>query len=317
MLSFIARRTFSSLVVLLVASVLIFALTRMIPGDPVSMYFDPLNFVGDRDAAIAAKREELGLNDPLPVQYFAWLREALQGNLGISIRSGRPAGELILSRLPATLYLMGISTLIAIVVGVGGGILAALRKNTIWDYAVSFASLALISIPTFFFALLGIFIFGLTLHWLPTAGMGSPGGGWVDSLKYLVLPAGILGLAASAGYIRWARSSMLDVLNQEYMITAKSKGLRPGYITLRHGLPNAMIPLVTVIATSIPSLLGGAVIIETIFAWPGTGRLAVEALTNQDYPVIISFVMLTTVVVLLCNLVADVAYAAIDPRIKL
>lgn len=317
LLSFIIRRLAVSVIALLGISMALFALTRFIPGDPVSMYFNPLTFEGDREAAIALLRAEMGLDQPVPVQYLAWLKEVGQGNLGFSIATGRPVTELIMSRLPATAYLMLTSLLISVVAGIIGGVIAALRKNTVIDYATLLGSLVVGSVPTFFIAMVGIYVFGLRLQVLPTAGINVPNGSWGEAVRHLLMPAGIMGVSGAVGYIRWARSSMLDVLGQDYMVTARSKGLTPPRVVIAHGLRNALIPLVTILAMSIPSLFGGSVIIEQIFAWPGTGRMAIDAISNRDYPVIMGFVMITSVLVLVCNLVADVAYAVIDPRIRL
>lgn len=317
MISFIVRRLAVSIVALVGISMALFALTRLIPGDPASMYFDPLTFEGDREAAVAQLRADLGLDQPVPVQYVGWLNEVFQGNLGYSITTGRPVGELMMARLPATAYLMLTATAISLVIGVTAGVIAALRKNTSIDYLTLFSSLALVSIPNFFLAMVGIYVFGLKLQILPTAGINVPNGGWLDAIRHIIMPAAILGVAGAVSYLRWARSSMLDVLDQDYMITARSKGLSRPRVVVRHGLRNALIPLVTVFALSLPHLFGGSVIIEQIFSWPGTGRMAIDAIANRDYPVVMGFVMLTTVLVLVCNLVADIAYALIDPRIRL
>jgi len=317
MLLFVLKRLGVSIVTLLGISVALFALTRAIPGDPVSMYLDPLSFDGDREAALAQLRHQLGYDQPLPVQYLTWLGQVLQGNLGFSVTTGRPVGELMASRLGATVYLMVAAMVFALLTGITGGVIAALRKNTWVDYLILFASLALVSVPSFFVAMVGIYVFGLQLHILPTAGINSPNGGWGGAFLHLVMPAGILGIAMAVGYVRWARSSMLDVLDQDFLVTARSKGLSQPRVVLRHGLRNALIPLVTIVTMSIPSLFGGAVIIEQIFAWPGTGRMAIDAVSNRDYPVVMGFVMLTTVLVLACNLLADLLYAVIDPRIRL
>lgn len=317
MVMFVLKRLAVSVVTLLGISIALFALTRAIPGDPVSMYLDPLTYIGDREAALAELRRQLGYDQPLPVQYLTWLGQVLQGNLGFSIATGRPVGELMLSRLGATVYLMLAAMVFALLAGVTGGVVAALRKNTWVDYLILLSSLVLVSVPSFFVAMVGIYVFGLQLHVLPTAGINSPNGSWGDAFRHLVMPAGILGVAMAVGYVRWARSSMLDVLDQDFLVTARSKGLSRPRVVLRHGLRNALIPLVTIVTMSIPSLFGGAVIIEQIFAWPGTGRMAIDAVSNRDYPVVMGFVMLTTVLVLVCNLLADVLYAVIDPRIRL
>jgi peptide/nickel transport system permease protein len=306
---FLFRRLLISLAVLFGISVLLFVLVRTMPGDPAEMMLNPIGFVGDREAALVRLREQLGLDQPLPVQYLRWLGELLQGNLGYSFTDGRPVGEIILERLAATLPLVSFAL----------GIVAAMRRNTVADYAISFVSLIMISVPPFFVALVGIFVFGLSLQWLPTAGMGSPGGGggFLDSLYYLLLPGTILGLMLAGPYLRYSRSSMIEVLGQDYMTTARSKGLSRPRIVLRHGLHNALIPLVTVVALQIPVLFAGAVIIEQLFSWPGVGRMALDAILARNYPILLGFVMMIAVLVLLCNLIADISYALIDPRIRL
>lgn len=319
MAAFLVRRLLISLAVLFGISLLLFILVRTMPGDPAEMMLNPIGFVGDREAALERLRVQLGLDQPLPVQYVRWIAELLQGNLGYSYADGRPVAEVLSERLGATVRLVSFALVIALVVGVSLGIIAALRRNTVTDYSLSFISLIMISVPPFFVALVGIFVFGLTLRWLPTAGMGSPGGGggFADGLLYLLLPGCILGLMLAGPYLRYSRSSMLEVLGQDYMTTARSKGLGSGRIVLRHGLHNALIPLVTVVALQIPVLFAGAVIIEQLFSWPGVGRMALDAILARNYPILMGFVMMIAVLVLLCNLIADILYAIIDPRIRL
>ena len=318
MVRFIANRLLVSIVILLGISMLLFALVGIMPGDPAEMMLDPFSFTGDRDAALTSIRERLGLDSPLPVQYLRWMGELLRGNFGYSYFDGRPVTEIIMGRLGATLRLVSVSLVIALAVGVSLGIIAALRRNTGTDYGISFVSLIMISVPPFFVALVGIFIFGLTLRIAPTSGMNSPGGGdLLDSVRYLALPASILGLMLAGPYVRYARASMIDVLSQDYITTARSKGLSSRRVVLRHGLHNALIPLVTVVALQIPVLFAGSVIIEQLFTWPGIGRMALDAILSRNYPILLGFVMIVAVLVLLCNLIVDVLYAIIDPRIRL
>lgn len=319
MTRFIVRRLLESVVILFGISILLFVLVRLMPGDPAEILVNPFGFVGDREAELERVREQLGLNEPVYVQYFAWMGQLLQGNLGFSFSDGRPVTEILFQRMGATLRLVSFSFVIALTVGVTLGILAALRRNSAVDYTVSALSLVMISVPPFFVALVGIFVFGLTLRLLPTAGMNTPGGdgGFVDSLYYLLLPGTILGLMLAGPYVRYSRSSMIEVLGQDYITTARSKGLRSSRVVLRHGLQNALIPLVTVVAVQIPVMFAGAVIIEQLFSWPGLGRMALDAILARNYPVLLGFVMTIAVLVLLCNLLADIAYAIIDPRIRL
>lgn len=318
MLRYILGRLVISIVVLLGISVLLFALVRSAPGDPLDMYFDPMTFQGpDREGAIAAARAQLGLDKPLPVQFFIWLGDALQGNLGRSLVSGRPVSTVMMERLQNSSSLMLAALVVSLLIGISAGLVAAMKRNTAVDYALSSVSLVAISIPVFFLALVGMYFFGVQLGWLPTAGMNEPGGGFVSGLRHLVLPALILGLSGAAVYLRWARSSMLDVLDRDFMVTARSKGLSTARVVWRHGVHNALIPLITVVSMQIPTLFSGAVIVEQIFAWPGMGRFAVDSITARDYPAIMGFVMFVAVLVVLCNLVADVLYAVVDPRIRL
>ena len=319
MVAFIVRRLMISVVVLFAISMVLFALLQLMPGDPAQIMIDPFSFSGDREAAIERRRAQLGLDQPLAVQYVRWMGELLQGNLGYSFGSGQAVFDIMTGRLAATTRLMSFSMGIAMLVGIPDGIVAALRRNTVVDYSATFVSLVAISVPSFFVALAGIYVFGLKLGWLPTAGMNRTGGdgGLVDSLRYLVLPGSILGFALAGPYVRYARASMLEVLGQDFLVTARSKGLSRRYVITRHALRNALIPLVTVIAIQIPSLFAGAVVIEQIFAWPGMGRMALDAIAVRDYPILLGFVMAAAVLVLLCNLAADIAYAVIDPRIRL
>ncbi|PZF86686.1 ABC transporter permease [Jiangella anatolica] len=318
MVAYVVRRLLVSAVVLVGISMLLFTLLQLMPGDPVEMMIDPMSFSGDRAAAIARRREQLGLDASLPIQYVRWAGEFLQGNLGFSYSTSRPVAEVMVERLGPTVRLMGTALVIGLLAGIPVGILAALRRNTLVDYGAAALSLVAISVPSFFVALLGIYVFGLKLDWLPTGGMNSVGGGGlVDSLRHLVLPAGILGLALAGPYVRYARAAMLEVLGQDFLTTARSKGLSRRRVVGRHALHNALIPLVTVVAIQIPVLFAGAVVVEQVFAWPGMGRLALEAVLARDYPILLGFVMAIAVLVLLCNLLADVAYAVIDPRIRL
>ncbi|WP_427892021.1 ABC transporter permease [Kribbella sp. GL6] len=318
MLRYVLSRLMFSVVVLLGISVLLFALVRSAPGNPVDMYFDPMSFQGpDRDAAVAAARAQLGLDKPLPVQFLVWLGEALQGNLGRSLVSGRPVSAVMLERLQNSSSLMLTALLVSLVIGIAAGLFAAMKRNTVVDYVLSAAGLVALSIPVFFLSLIGMYFFGVKLGWLPTAGMNDPGGGALSGLRHLVLPASILGVSGAAAYMRWGRASMLDVLDRDFMVTARSKGLSTSRVIWRHGVHNALIPLITVVSLQIPTLFSGAVVVEQIFAWPGMGRFAVDSISARDYPAIMGFVMFVAVLVVLCNLIADVLYAIVDPRIRL
>lgn len=318
MVRFLIRRLVISVVTLLLISVLLFLLIRTAPGDPVEMYFDPMTFAGpDREQLIAQARHALGLDQPLPVQYLYWLGDALGGNLGRSLADGRMVSTVLGERLQNSLALIIPSLLVSVVLGLVAGIAAAIRKNRATDYVLSMLSLVAICVPVFFLALLAIFVFGLQLQWLPTSGMNDPESPTVlAGLRHLILPALVLGAGGAAMYQRWTRSSMLDVLDQDYMTTARSKGLSGARTIWRHAVHNALIPIVTIVALNIPTMFGGAVIVEQIFAWPGLGRLAVDSIYARDYPMLMGFVMFIAILVVLCNLLADILYAVIDPRIR-
>lgn len=318
-MNYVAQRLVVSAFVLLGISIMLFAMLQLMPGDPVEMMFDPNSFVGDRDAAIAARRAELGLDQSLPAQYLAWMSELLRGNLGFSYGGGRPVAEIMAERIGPTLRLTGAAMFIGLAVGIPVGVVAAFKRNTAVDYLAAGVSLTAISVPGFFLGLIGLYVFGLRLEWLPIAGMATTGGsgGLVDFLRHLLLPAGILGLSLAGPYVRYARSSVLDVLSQEFLTTARSKGLRTGRVVTQHALRNALIPLVSVIAVQLPLLVAGAVVIEQVFAWPGMGTMALDAISSRDHPLLLGFALVVAVAVLLANLAADLLYAVIDPRIRL
>jgi peptide/nickel transport system permease protein len=305
--------------VLLGITVLSFIFVRLAPGDPVRMVVNPEYMAGGAEDYIARRRAELGLDQPLPVQYVAWVREVAQGNLGYSFFDRRPVGDILKERIWPTIELMGTALLLALIVGVPVGLIAAIRQYSLLDYTSAILSLATISTPSFFLGLAAIYIFSLKLNLLPTSGMFSAGAARnvLDDVHHLILPAVILGLNLAGPFVRYARSSLLEVIRQDYLTTARAKGLRGGSVVLRHALPNALIPLITVIAIQVPALFAGAVVVEQIFSWPGMGQLALAAITQRDYPVLMGFTMIIAVLVLISNLLADVAYAVVDPRIRL
>jgi peptide/nickel transport system permease protein len=313
------RRILVSIPVLLGITILSFCFVRLAPGDPVRMMVNPEYMAGGAEDFIARKRAELGLDQPLPVQYMAWLGQVAQGNLGYSFFDRRPVGDILKERLWPTTELMGTALLLALAVGVPLGLLAAIRQYSTLDYASAVISLATISTPSFFLGLAAIYIFSLKLNLLPTSGMFTAGEprSVGDDLHHLILPAVILGLNLAGPFVRYARSSLLEVIRQDYLTTAKSKGLGSRLVILRHALPNALLPLITVVGIQIPALFAGAVVIEQIFSWPGMGQLALAAITQRDYPVLMGFTMIIAVLVLLSNLAADIAYAVVDPRIRL
>jgi peptide/nickel transport system permease protein len=319
MYRWLIRRILVSIPVLLGITVLSFCFVRLAPGDPVRMMVNPEYMAGGAEDFIARKRAELGLDQPLPVQYVAWLGELAQGNLGYSFFDRRPVGDILKERIWPTTELMGTALLLAIAFGVPLGLMAAIRQYSALDYASAVISLATISTPSFFLGLAAIYIFSLKLNLLPTSGMFTAGAprSVGDDLHHLILPAVILGLNLAGPFVRYARSSLLEVIRQDYLTTARSKGLHGRLVIVRHALPNALLPLITIVGIQIPALFAGAVVIEQIFSWPGMGQLALAAITQRDYPVLMGFTMIIAVLVLLSNLVADIAYAVVDPRIRL
>jgi peptide/nickel transport system permease protein len=315
----IVRRVLISLPVLLGITMCSFVFVRLAPGDPVRMMINPEYMAGGAEDYIARQRAILGLDQPLPVQYVAWLAELGRGNMGYSFFDRRPVGDIIKERLWPTAELMGTALLLALAIGVPLGLLAAIRQYSVVDYASAVLSLTTISTPSFFLGLAAIYLFSLKLNLLPTSGMFTAGAprSIGDDLIHLVLPASILGLNLAGPFVRYARSSLLEVIRQDYLTTARAKGLRAFVVVVRHALPNALIPLITVIGIQIPALFAGAVIVEQIFSWPGMGQLALASITQRDYPVLMGFTMIVAVLVLTCNLLADIAYAVVDPRIRL
>jgi peptide/nickel transport system permease protein len=313
---YICLRFIGGLPVLLGITILVFLVANLAPGDPLLALMDPQAPVSAD--AVAVRREQLGLNKPMPIRYLVWLRELSHGNLGFSYASGRPITTEIGSRLPATLELMIAALLLALVLGVTLGTLAAVRRYSVLDYAVTTFSLGWVSVPGFFFGLVLIYVFSLKLRWLPGFGMTTAGRPFslADNLQHLVMPATMLGLERAAIFARYTRSSMLDVLNREFITTARAKGLREATVIRRHGLRTALIPIITVIGLNLPILFGGAVIAETVFQWPGMGLLYIQSVGQRDYPLIMGLAFFSAAMVLLSNLLADICYAIADPRVK-
>lgn len=319
MYAWLARRLLISIPVLLGITVLGFVFVRLAPGDPVRMMVNPEYMAGGAEEYIAQRRAELGLDKPLPIQYVAWLSEVARGNLGYSFFDRRPVGDIIKERVIPTVELMGTALLLALAIGVPLGLLAAIKQYSVLDYSTAIISLATISTPSFFLGLAAIYILSLKLNLLPTSGMFTAGAqrSVGDDLHHLILPAAILGLNLAGPFARYARSSLLEVIRQDYLTTARAKGLRDNLVIRRHALPNALIPLITVVAIQVPALFAGAVVVEQIFSWPGMGQMALASITQRDYPVLTGFILIIAVLVLTCNLLADLAYAVVDPRIRL
>nr|WP_205808068.1 ABC transporter permease [Micromonospora sp. HNM0581] len=300
-----------SAVVLLGVTLVVFLLLQLVPGDPVRVAlgtrFDPQTY--------EALRARAGLDQPLAVQYFDYLRRALTGDLGVSFRSGRPVTAIVLERLPATLSLAVTAVVFALVVAVPLGIVSAIRSGSLVDHAARVFSQFGVSVPDFWMGIMGILLFSGVLGWLPPSGyvaLTDDPGRWAS---HVALPAVTVGLVTASILTRFIRSSMLEVLSEDYVRTAEAKGLRTRVVVSRHVLRNALIPVVTVVAVQLASLLGGVIVIEVLFAWPGIGRLTYDAVAARDYPVLQGAVLLVAALFLLVNLLVDILYARLDPRI--
>lgn len=304
MLRYILRRLVYMIPILFGVSVVVFLILHLVPGDPAVLVAGPDATLED----IALARSRLGLDRPLPVQYISWLGNLLQGDLGRSARTHRPVTQDLGQTMPATVELTLAAITIAIVVGVGAGAIAAVRRNSVFDYASMVVALLGVCTPSFWLGLMLMLIFAVKLDLLPTTGRGGP--------DHLVLPAVTLGFGAAAIIARVTRSSMLEVLNMDYIRTAHAKGLTPRMVVIRHAIKNAFIPVITVIGLEFGYLLAGSVITETVFAYPGVGRLLIDAIGFRDYPVIQGGVMVLALQFALVNLIVDVLYAFFDPRIS-
>ncbi len=316
MIKYIVRRILISIPVLIGITLIAFTAYNLAPGDLISAMIDPtLPLSGE---LIQRLKEESGLNKPLPIRYLIWLRAAAKGNLGFSFASQRPVSQIIAERVPATIQLTLSSLLLALGLGIPLGVYSALRQYSKLDYLLTLFAFFVVSVPAFFFALGAIWILALRLDLLPTHGINSPApqNFLLDRLYHLILPATVLGIERIAGFLRYTRSSVLEVLNQDYMTTARAKGLPERIVFWRHGFRNALLSLITIVALSWPGLFGGAFIIEWILAWPGMGQLAIASITARDYPTLMGAALIGSILVLLSNLLADILYAAADPRIR-
>ena len=310
---FLARRVAYSLVVLVGVLVVVFALVHLVPGDPVRIA------LGTRytPEAYEALRSASGLDRALPAQFASYLGNALTGNLGVSFRNGDPVAGILVERLPATISLAVVGIVIAMLIALPAGIYSALREGRISDGIVRVTSQFGVSVPDFWLGILLIALFSTTLGWLPTSGYRPLFGDPVGWLSHIVLPGFTVGLVAAAIMTRYVRSAVLDVAATGYVRTAKSKGLAPPVVTMRHIVRNALVPILTITGIQLATILGGVIVVEVVFAWPGLGRLVFNAVATRDYPVIQGAVLLIAALFLLINLIVDLLYAVVDPRIRL
>ncbi|AZO79105.1 MULTISPECIES: ABC transporter permease [unclassified Bosea (in: a-proteobacteria)] len=314
MIAFLLRRLGQSLLLLLIVSVIGFAILHLAPGGPMSQFAAG----GDMTQADLDRiAEQLGLNRPLPVQYIEWLWRMLRGDWGVSYRDQQPVLHIIASHIGATLELMLTSTLLAMVIGAWVGILGAIRRYSLFDSLATVGAMIALSIPTFWFGLVVIYVFSVGLGWLPSGNRYTMGdGSFLNQVHHLIGPCIVLALVSTAVWSRYMRSSMLEVVNQDYIRTARAKGVPERQILLRHALRNALLPMITITGLHVPTLLSGALVTETVFTWPGMGRLFLDSISYRDYPVVMGILMFTAVLVLMGSLLADLLYGVADPRIS-
>jgi peptide/nickel transport system permease protein len=311
---YILRRVLHLVPVLLGVSIVVFLVLQLAPGDPAEIMLGPEATQAELDRL----RAELGLTEPLPVQYARWLALVAQGDLGRSFWTRRPVLPEVLDRFQATLVLTGTGLLLSTVLGIALGVASATRPNSLLDRVSAMASLFGASMPVFWLGIVLMVVFALWLGWLPASGMYAPygGGNLQDLLAHLALPAVTIAAASTTLVARLTRSTLLDVLGQDYVRTARAKGLGEGRVVVRHGLQNALIPIVTVVGVQAGYLLGGAVLTETVFAWPGVGTLMLQAILQRDFPLVQGCVLIVALTFVLVNLVVDLLYAWLDPRIR-
>jgi peptide/nickel transport system permease protein len=319
MARYIVQRVFQLIPVLILVSMAVFLIVRIIPGDPVLVMLgvDPEERARISEEQYQTLQKQLGFDRPIYVQYFNWATKIAQGDFGLSLRSRRPIFEVILERYPATIYLAIIALLLGVAIAIPSGVIAAIRQNTAADYAAMGFALWGIAMPNFWLALMLIVLFSLTLGWLPSIGYASPFEDPLRFLQHAALPAIVMGTDLAAPLTRYVRAEMLEQLKHDYVRTAWAKGLPPRMVIVKHALRNSLIATVTVVGLQTARLLGGSTIVETVFSWPGVGRLLIEGIYSRDYPIVQGSVLIIAVTYVFINLFVDIAYKWVDPRIKL
>ena len=312
MLSYLLRRIATIVPTLVFVTILIFGLQQLLPGDPAVVLAGE-----ERDPNVVAYlRQKLHLDEPLPVRYGYWLKGVLHGDLGESLRMQKPVTALIAEKLPVTIELACLALVVALAIGIPAGIVSAVKRGTAWDYAANAVALWGLSTPNFWLGILLILLFSVTLGWLPASGYVSPFEDWRTNLASMIMPAFVLGNAIAAVLMRHTRSAMLQVLSSEYVRTARAKGLAERNVILKHALRNALIPIITLGALELGTLLSGAVLTEQVFTIPGFGKLIVDAVFNRDYAVVQGVVLVTATIYIMLNLAADIAYILVNPRLR-
>jgi peptide/nickel transport system permease protein len=314
--TYIIRRILQMILVLLIVTVIVFLMVRLLPGDPILMYLTTTDLQEITQEQIDFIRRDLGLDRPLLVQYFDWIGNVVTGDLGNSIIHRGKVGDDIKRRLPITLHLGGLAFIISIIIGIPMGVIAAVRRGTWLDSVLTSLGNLGITIPVFWLGILLIYAFGYKLDWLPVFGYTSPFKDLALNTRQIILPVFCLAVPPIASAVRLTRSSMLDVMRQDYVRTAWSKGLVERSVIMRHALKNGLIPVVTLKGISLATIVGGSVLVETVFSIPGMGRLAVEALFSQDYTVVQAVILVTSIVILAINLLVDLSYGWLDPRVR-
>ncbi len=320
---YILKRLLQAVPLLFGIATVTFFIVHLAPGDPMDMFLDARYRRQIDPEVIELLRQKYGLDQPIHVQFVKWVGNLAQGDLGESFRYRRPVSDLIAERVPYTLQLTVLALLLDALVGIALGIISAVKQYSLLDKSVTVGSLIVYSIPGFWLALMLVLVFSVNLGWLPTSQTRSLDYellSWseklLDQLWHLVLPVFVLGIGSAAGTARYMRNRLLEVLSEEYILAARARGLKERAVILKHAFRNALIPIITIYGMSLPFLLGGAVLIERVFAWPGMGLLAVEAVGSRDYPVILATSMMGGVLVILGNLLADITYAIVDPRVS-
>ena len=312
MLNFIARRLLQLIPTLFFVSVLIFSLQQLLPGDPATIMAGE-----ERDPDVIAQiRHQYRLDQPIPVQYVYWIKGVVSGDLGESMRIHVPVRDLVLQKLPVTAQLAAMAMIIALIIGVGAGVISAVKKNSAWDYAANGFALWGISTPNFWLGIMLIFLFSVKLEWLPASGYVPLTEDWKASLASTIMPAFVLGNSIAAVLMRHTRSAMLQVLDSDYVRTARAKGLNERTVIFKHAMRNALTPVITLGALELGTLLSGAVLTEQIFTIPGFGKLIVDSVFNRDYAVVQGVVLVTATMYITLNLIADVAYILVNPRLR-
>ena len=314
MAPYLFRRLLYFVPVVFLVTVVVFLITMMLPGDPAMAFLGEAN-IHDK-VAYETMRKELGLDRPIPVQYVIWLGRALKGDLGRSVRTHEAVLDALIARLPVTIELAAVALVIALVIAIPVGIVSATRPNTKIDAVATVMAVSGVALPEFFVGILLIYLFAVGLRWLPPSGYTPLSVGIWPNLKSIILPALSLGLALNAVTMRQVRASLIEVLQEDYVTVARAKGLPENEVIRVHALKNAMIPVITVIGLQIGRLFGGTVVVETIFAFPGMGRLAADSIFFRDFPVLQGAVLVMALAVLACNLLTDLLYAYVDPRIR-